>query len=470
MFNSIFRKQLAAYISTLILGFAALGFVLTGMFQNYITNQKIHEMKIQCKRISDSFIRTYGGFFVTRGNVLQFREDLELVYEYTGASFFVLDHNARIFANTVDIKPADIVMSKEIEPVMLGNDVVLTGNLDGIFKENVLTVGYPIKYDDGKVYGAVFMNIPMSELTGTTRGVIRITLICISASAAVSLVLIYYLSRTISKPIHEVSEAAKIIADGSFGKRLKITGRDEVGQLARSFNEMAESLDSQERQRREFIANISHDLRSPLTSMRGFLSAILDGTIPPERHDRYINIVLDESERLSKLADDIMEISKIASLDIPLNRTVFDINELIRKTVIMFEPRIIQKGLEMNVIFASDRTDVYADSEKIQRAVYNLLDNAVKFTDAGCISAETKVIGENVTVCIKDTGIGIPPEDKKRVFDRFYKADASRGEDRKGSGLGLSIVSEFIKAHGKSITVSSEPGKGCEFVFTLPLA
>ena len=202
--------------------------------------------------------------------------------------------------------------------------------------------------------------------------------------------------------------------------------------------------------------------------MRGFLSAIMDGTIPPEGRDKYLQIVLGESERLTKLANDILDINKIQSLEIELAKSVFDVNELIRKTVIMFEPRITGKRIALDLAFADERNMVLADEEKIQRVVYNLLDNAVKFTGAdGHIQVETLTQSGKVLVCVRDDGKGIGADDQKHIFDRFYKADASRGEDKHGSGLGLSIVRAFVKAHGETIALSSEQGKGCAFTFSL---
>jgi signal transduction histidine kinase len=196
----------------------------------------------------------------------------------------------------------------------------------------------------------------------------------------------------------------------------------------------------------------------------------LDGAAPEENRDRYLRIALDETERLSKLANDILDVSRIQNMGIDMDVKPFDINELIRKTLITFESRVTAKEINMRLIFAEKRTVVAADQGKISRVIYNLVDNAIKFVEQGGeITVETTVSGDKARVSVRDDGKGVGAEDQKRVFERFYKADASRGEDKKGSGLGLSIVREFIKAHGGSVTLSSEPGKGCRFSFTLPL-
>lgn len=483
MFKSIFAKQFAVYMGTIIISFTIVGFVLVNMFESYFINQKTNALVEQGRKIANSYVNFHYGTatVIQRPNGamsfktidrMPFINDLQTLNTYLGASCFIINENFEVTAYTKDISSLSleqVLDVAEMSPVLNGELVVIKGNPGGIFSENVLTVGFPVKLNDGEVLGAIFMNASMAEVEKTTQDVIRLSFLCLITSLGIAFVLVYISSKTISKPIHQINEAAKVIADGNFEKRLNVKSRDEVGQLAESFNNMAESLDHNERSRREFIANISHDLRSPLTSMKGFLQAIIDGTIPKDGQEKYLNIVLDESDRLSKLANDILDINKIQSLEIGLDLTDFDINELIRKTVIMFETRITNKNIELDISFADEKTVVNADVEKIQRVLYNLVDNAIKFTPpAGKITMSTSLKDSGkVSVRIKDTGCGIAPEEQKQIFDRFYKVDTSRGEDKKGSGLGLSIVKEFIKAHDETITVNSDTGMGCEFVFSL---
>jgi signal transduction histidine kinase len=280
--------------------------------------------------------------------------------------------------------------------------------------------------------------------------------------------LVYLSSRAVSKPLRRINEAACVIANGEFEKRIPVRSKDEVGQLAKQFNSMAESLQAQEKIRRAFIANLSHDLRSPLTSMRGFLQALQDGTIPGDKQPYYLNIILEESERLIKLSNNILDIHRVQ--EISLDMTAFDINALIRNTIMHFEKHALDKKLLINCRFAHASDRVRADEEMIKRVIYNLLDNAVKFVDEnGEITVETTVTGKRVTVSVADNGRGINADELKHVFDRFYKGDFSRGEDRMGSGLGLSIVKEFLKAHGESIQAESTAGKGSVFTFGLEM-
>jgi len=329
----------------------------------------------------------------------------------------------------------------------------------------MLTVAYPIDLD-GHVAGAVLLNASIPELERTIEDVVRITVMSIIITAFAAFVFIYFSSRTIVHPLLAMNEAAKVIAGGDFEKRIEVGTRDEVGQLGESFNNMAESLMQQERLRRDFIVNISHDLRTPLTSMRGFLEAMLDGTAPPDKTERYLSIVLEETERLSKMANDILDLNRLHIEDLHITCGEFDINDLICKTMSSFETRAAQKGIILDVRLEGGG-NVYADYEKIQRVVYNLLDNAVKFTQSGgYISIETKKEGKKAHIKVKDTGLGISPDQQRQLFDRFYKADVSRSDS--GNGLGLSIVQAFIKAHGENISLHSALGEGSEFEFTLP--
>jgi signal transduction histidine kinase len=436
-------------------------------FNDYFLSQKSDILSEQARRVSEAYGIYDDGTVVY--NVSRLRSEISVLHEYLNSSFMFVDNNRVIQLVTPDIAEYGKALFNlpEFDASFSGETIVKVGNVGGVFMESVLTVAYPVVVN-GYVGGVVLLSSPMPEIRKTVSDAMRLTLICLVVSALIAFILVLVLSRTMTKPLHEMSEAAKLISNGDFEKRLRISSRDEVGQLAESLNNMAESLYEQEQQRRMFIANVSHDLRSPLTSIRGFLQAIQDGTIPPENQSRYLDIVLDETSRLSKLTHDIIDLDKMQELE--LNKTAFDINELIRKTALMFETVATRKNINVNVSFANDVTTVLADEDKIQRVIYNLLDNAVKFSDnEGRIEIDTTLRDKKVCVSVKDNGRGIKKEDHKHVFERFFKSDASRGEDRKGSGLGLSIVVGFMKAHGETVTLESEEGKGSVFTFTLPI-
>ena len=218
----------------------------------------------------------------------------------------------------------------------------------------------------------------------------------------------------------------------------------------------------------KFVANVSHDFRSPLTSIKGFVEAIMDGTIPPEMQDRYLKIVVDETERLEKLTQSLLTLDKLDSKGRPLHMNDFDINRTIKNTVATFEGICRKKMITIELHLESETLMVHADMEQIQQVLYNLIDNAIKFSsDNSIIKAETSERHGTVFVSIKDSGVGIPREKQNKIWDRFYKIDSSRGKDRKGTGLGLSIVREIIAAHNQNINVISTEGVGTEFIFTL---
>lgn len=478
MFKTIFGKQFIASFVAVIICLAIVAVSISSMVLNLFIQQKKTILETQGTRVSNLLISRYseafGKFIFDPLTKVRINEDFRSIQEYIEVSFFATDADVVFFSGTSDIyyklEGRKLELPKELKSVFNGETISYQGKIKGVFEQDFLIVATPV-IRNGDIKGAVFMAVSMQEFQENMREFAKILALCLFISAVVSFILIYIISKTISKPIRQISMAAEEIANGDFEKRLFVKSQDEVGQLAKSFNNMAESLDNQEKLRRELIGNISHDLRSPLTSMKGFLQAIVDKTIPTENQEHYLNIVLDETDRLSKLANDILDISKIQNMEIELSMGVFDLNELIRKTLIMFERKVTGKEINMNIVFADEQTSVYADYDKIQRVIYNLADNAVKFVERGGeITVETSIRDSKVFVNIKDNGKGITPDEQKRVFERFYKSDSSRGDDKYGSGLGLSIVKEFIKAHGEGITLSSEPNKGCEFEFGLPLA
>ena len=243
--------------------------------------------------------------------------------------------------------------------------------------------------------------------------------------------------------------------------------RDELGQIALSEQDLARQLSASAEDQHRFIANISHDFRSPLTSIRGYITAMQDGTIPPEMQDKYFGVVLNETERLTKLANGLLDMTQLEN-GIRLSRTVFDINDLIREVLPTFEGAVNEKDLTFKLTFEEEHRLVTADRARIQQVLYNLVDNAIKFSEAGStVDLATAFRGEKVFVSVSDHGCGIEKENLGKIWDRFYKTDSSRGRDKKGTGLGLSIVREIIQAHKERIDVISTPGVGTEFIFSL---
>ena len=242
-----------------------------------------------------------------------------------------------------------------------------------------------------------------------------------------------------------------------------------MGYLSASLNYMSSQLRDMEDYQKKFVANVSHDFRSPLTSIKGYVEAMTDGTIPPELHEKYLKIILFETERLTDLTQDLLTLNEFDTNHLLLNREVFDIHEMIKHVAASFEGVCRQKKISIELVFATKHLNVNADKRKIQQVLYNLLDNAIKFSDPDSIvTIETTDRGEKVYTSVKDNGMGIPRSALGKIWERFYKSDLSRGKDKKGTGLGLAIVKEAIQAHGENITVVSTEGVGTEFSFSLP--
>ena len=320
--------------------------------------------------------------------------------------------------------------------------------------------------------GVLLIHSDISRWNAAFRQIALWTLaICVIASFVV-LFSSYFIAKRIINPFVDMNHIVQCYSKGDFSQRIQIQGKDEAAQLGRSFNEMADQLKNLEVTRQSFVANVSHELRSPLTSMKGFLEAMMDGTIPPEEHEHYIDIVLSETRRMTSMVNDLLDLARIESGIITVNYEVFDINELVRRTLITFEARISEKRMELDVRFAQEQSFVYADSNQISQVLRNLIDNAIKYSPEGrTLVVSTYALRKEVYVTIRDTGVGIPAEDVPHIFDRFYKVEkAHTPSPQVGSGLGLAIVKKIIEAHGQSITVKSARGKGTQFTFTLEKA
>lgn len=340
----------------------------------------------------------------------------------------------------------------------------------GLFSEPELSVFSPIS-NSFEIKGYVVINIPESaivERVYDTFNTNYLTLAIILILSSAFLVLYFF---QVHRPIKEITRATNEYSKGNLSYHVKPMHNDEIGRLGMSLDYMASQLNESDKFQQKFLSNISHDFRSPLTSIKGYLEAIQDGTIPPEMLDKYIGIMLFETERLTKLTSNILTLNELDPKSVRLDISTFDLNSIIRHTVETFEGTCKKKGIKFNITYANSVQNVKADKGRIQQVIYNLIDNAIKFSkENSYIYITVKEKGEKAQISIKDTGCGIAKEDIDKIWDRFYKSDSSRGRDKKGSGLGLSITKEVIQAHGENIDVVSTVGVGTEFIFTLELA
>ena len=328
-------------------------------------------------------------------------------------------------------------------------------------------VGRPIM-SEGQMIGAVF-SLANTGVQTLVLEFLRIFLVSAFFCLILAFVCIYYLTKKMITPLHQMSSAAKQFAVGDFSYRVKATGNDELADLGRAFNDMADALDALEGSRRSFVSNVSHELKTPMTSIAGFIDGILDGTIPKDKQQYYLEIVSTEVRRLSRLVVSMLNMSKIESGDLEMKPSNYDISDQIIHILLTFEQKIENKNIEIRGLDNLKPTYVVADPDMIYQAIYNLFDNAVKFTNEnGYIAVLLTERNTDIEVSIKNSGEGIQQKELSKVFERFYKVDKSRSLDSKGAGLGLYIVKLMIEMHGGKVLAKSDSTETAEFTFTLP--
>ncbi len=324
--------------------------------------------------------------------------------------------------------------------------------------------------DGGQIIGSVFA-IAETGTTNIATIVIRLFFLCAIITLIIASVFIWILTKRIVSPLREMSTAAKRFAVGDFSYRVAVNGDDEMADLGRAFNDMADALDKLESSRRSFVANVSHELKTPMTSIAGFIDGILDGTIPKSKQDYYLKIVSDEVRRLSRLVVAMLNMSKIESGDFEMKPKNYNLTDQIINVLLNFEQKIEQNNIEIKGLDEIDLIYVNADTDMVYQIIYNLFDNAVKFTnEGGYIQIGATQMSDFVQVSIKNSGVGINSAELSRIFERFYKVDKSRSLDSNGAGLGLYIVKMMVEMHGGRIYAKSENENEAEFIFTLPKA
>ena len=348
------------------------------------------------------------------------------------------------------------------------NNDNFVSDLEGLLDEDYVVYARAVRGKSNEMVGTVVTCSARSGVNELLQSTVKAILVSTLWLLLGALVAVYIISERLVSPLRAMSRAAKEFAAGRFDVRVPTHGKDEVSELAKAFNNMASSLETNEETRRLFLANVSHDLRTPMTTISGFIDGILDGAIPEDKRDYYLEIVAGEIKRLSRLVSALLDITRIQVGERKFNKTNFDICELCRQVMISSVQRIEEKELDVRFDFDSDNMFVFADEDAIHQVIYNLVDNAVKFSyNGGVFEIKVKDAQQKIKVSVYNEGQGINEEDINYIFDRFYKGDKSRGLDKSGTGLGLYISRTIIEAHGETITVESEHGSWCKFTFTL---
>lgn len=350
-----------------------------------------------------------------------------------------------------------------------------TGTLSDIYSDDHFIVGIPVmaknEYNEDEIVAFVFAASSAQSVKAFRNDVVRVVAIVIIAAAAVSLIAVYMITYQQVRPLRQMAHTVARFATGDYGARVRYKSSNEVGQLAQAFNEMAEAIAASEKMHRSFIANVSHELKTPMQTISGFIDGILDGTIPPDKQSQYLRIVSTETKRLARLVRSMLSLSRIDSGEMKLNISKFNITDTVFTTLLSFEQKIDEKRIEILGMEDLHQMYVKGDQDLIHQVVYNLVENAVKFTnEGGYIKIRIRQRANDMYVTIRNSGMGIPSTDLTHIFDRFYKTDKSRSQDKTGVGLGLYIVKTIITLHGGKIEARSEEGSHCEFEFYLPVS
>ena len=467
--KSLFIRYFTICAAIILVSITSLGVVLLGVASQYLAQDKMDLLKRNVRSAASITVSNY------RSNSYQYVDQTlttayGIVASVLGADVFLTDTRGKTLICTEgsDCVHRSYLVDPSIVTRTLSGEYSEIGTLGGIYKEQYYTVAMPVTTETGQVVGVVFASTSAQDLLNLNH---RVTNLYIAASLVVvlvSFVAVYVLSKHLVTPLREMVNATVSFAKGNFSVRVPVRRDDEIGRLAASFNSMAEALAVLEQSRRSFVANVSHELKTPMTTIAGFIDGMLDGTIPPERHEHYLEIVSNEVKRLSRLVVSMLNMARLESGELSLNRTVFDINEVVCSTIFTFEQRIDQKRLDIRGLEAG-KVMVLADVDLMHQVVYNLIENAVKFTpEEGYLEVRYETRHGRVYVSIRNSGEGLSKDEIPRVFDRFYKTDKSRSLDKNGVGLGLYIVNTIINLHGGEIVVSSVQGEFCEFTFSVP--
>lgn len=474
--KNVYLRNFVATATLVFMCFLLVAVSFVGIGRGYIINDYRERMDNNASEVARTASAIADGDSLTSWSLSM---TLSSISRTTGNQVFITDETGKIVSCS-DRAPMCEHLGHQI-PADVMQTLETTGEYDqmstlgGLYEKNRYAVARPIKTaaDGNDIIGYVFITNVVDNILKTWSSLTGITaIVTIGVFAAAMIVSLMY-SKHMAKPLDEMAAASRRFARGDFSVRVRQREdpTDEMGALIDSFNKMADSLENAEARRSEFIANISHELRTPMTTISGFAEGLLDGTIPPEDEKKYLRAISDETKRLSRLVRDMLDVSQLRNRAAdPTKRIDFDLTELTLQTLLSFESRATKKNLDVDPQLPDNHIMVHADKDAITQVIYNLLDNAVKFASPGsCITVRIYKDNGKAYVSVRDYGETIPPDDLPFIFDRFHKSDRSRSLDKDGVGLGLYLVKSIINSHDEDIAVTSRDGM-TEFVFTLALA
>lgn len=472
--KTTFSRQFVTTALILLLALVLLGGAFGVLVNQYLEATTTSQLRTDAAAIAD-LAASYDAAGKFRDEEL--RTNLTLASTVSGADTVICNSSGTVvLCSDRDLKCDHLgltVNQDYLQKVFEAGEDLDSGLIKGLYEEARYVVSIPVvSKNTGANIGIVIVSAPMDKTQSLMEG---ITDILVTVSLLVILIAVVVMSistRSLSRPLQEMAQAARDFGHGNLKVRVRTGGHntEEVDELAVAFNNMAVSLEKSEYQRQEFVANVSHELKTPMTTIGGYIDGMLDGTIPPENHRYYMQIVSDETKRLSRLVRSMLDISKLQNQEgIPEERkTRFDLEECAGQVLITFEQKIYAKNLNVNVDFPEHPVFTRAEQDSVTQVIYNLLDNAVKFCqEGGDLTLRLREGGNKVYMTVANQGATIPADELPLVFDRFHKIDKSRSQNRDGWGLGLYIVKTIINSHGENISVTSRDGL-TEFTFTLP--
>lgn len=461
MRKSLYLKFVLGYLVFAVLSFLFIAIFSSRMTYRYCLEQESQELRAMADRIAESCRGFYTGSTEGYEDFFEPLADLAL---YSNTRIWFIDTGGTLAYDSADRLTGETISA--FDP----SRTYRTGDFYGTLSEDCVSVSSAIT-GNFSTYGYVVIHQPLSRIYQFSDGLQLPIYLTFTAVFAFSLVILLIFRICVAQPLKAITKGAQEYAGGNLKFSVEVKADDEMGYLADTLNAMAHELSNSEEYQKKFIANVSHDFRSPLTSIKGYLEAMADGVIPPENQEKYLRIVISETERLNKLTEGLLSLNSLERNHMHLDKSAFDINQIIKSTCETFEGICQQKNISFDLTFPDYSVMVYADMGKIQQVIYNLVDNAIKFSrENSSIDIQVTVKNEKVFISVKDHGIGIPKANLKKIWTRFFKSDESRGKDKRGTGLGLSIVKEIIQAHQENIDVISTEGAGTEFIFRLPKA
>ncbi len=482
MFKSVFAKYITAFILIIFISFSMMLSIIVSLVNNYSVNIRSEIVK-SAARSAESYLTLRfeaADSDDLRNFVLENYTDVNNIMESVakncdGVSLMLADRSGNLILYAHPEKSGyfqtSVFLPTDMHESLLDKqDARSVGTLSGVFDSAYISYATPMLDDEANYCGSVIASTSGSSVETLLNKMIKTIFISSLWILIAVLIAVYFITEMITGPLREMNKAAKKFGSGRFDIRVPVRGNDEVAELAKAFNDMAASLDNFENTRNTFMANVAHDLRTPMTTISGFIDNILIGAIPKENEAYYLGIIKEEIKRLSRLVSSLLDITRLQAGDRKLVMADFDICELARLILISFEQKIDSKKLNVEFECEEERMTVNADRDAIYQILYNICDNGVKFArEGGDYRIRIKNADKKkILVSVYNTGDGISPDDRPHIFERFYKADKSRGIDKNGVGLGMYISRTIIEAHGEKIWVESKYHEFSEFFFTLP--